>query len=136
MVRQPEDLRLQTEKLEAVAELSASLAHEIRNPLAAIRSAAEQLGARAREDEDDRLLSQLVVREAERLNRLLAEFSDFARVDISKRKAIDLSKLVADAIAVVRQHPDATEGARIEARVNVEVDMIGKWVERLAAPFG
>ena len=122
MVRQLEDLRLQTEKLEAVAELSASLAHEIRNPLASIRSAAEQLGARAREDEDDRVLSQLVVREAERLNRLLAEFSDFARVDISKRKAIDLSKLVADAIAVVRQHPDATEGARIEARVNVEVD--------------
>jgi two-component system sensor histidine kinase PilS (NtrC family) len=122
MVRQLEDLRLQTEKLEAVAELSASLAHEIRNPLAAIRSAAEQLAARAREDEDDRLLSQLVVREAERLNRLLAEFSDFARVDISKRKAIDLARLVSDAIGVVRQHPDVTAGAQIESRVEVEVD--------------
>ncbi len=122
MVRQLEDLRLQTEKLEAVAELSASLAHEIRNPLASIRSAAEQLGARAREDEDDRVLSQLVVREAERLNRLLAEFSDFARVDISKRKVIDLAKLVSDAIGVVRQHPDAASGATIESRVEVEVD--------------
>ncbi len=122
MVRQLEDLRLQTEKLEAVAELSASLAHEIKNPLAAIRSAAEQLGARDREDEDDRVLSQLVVREAERLNRLLAEFSDFARVDITKRRAIDFEELVSDAIGVVRQHPDVPAGVQIESRVQVEVD--------------
>ena len=122
MVRQLEDLRLRTEKLEAVAELSASLAHEIRNPLASIRSASEQLGARAREDEDDRMLSQLVVREAERLNRLLAEFSDFARVDITERQVIDLATLVSDAIAVVRQHPDAPASARIEAQVEAQVD--------------
>jgi two-component system sensor histidine kinase PilS (NtrC family) len=122
MVRQLEDLRLQTEKLEAVAELSASLAHEIRNPLASIKSAAEQLGARARADQDDQVLSQLVIREADRLNRLLAEFSDFARVDISKRQVIDLRKLVDDAIAVVRQHPDATERASISSRVEVEID--------------
>lgn len=122
MVRQLEDLRLQTEKLEAVAELSASLAHEIRNPLASIQSAAEQLGARARDDDDDRVLSQLVMRETERLNRLLGEFSDFARVDISKRREIDLERLVADAVAVVRQHPDAVPSLRIESRVDADVD--------------
>ena len=42
-----EELRLRAERLEAVAELSASLAHEIKNPLASIRSAVEQLARRA-----------------------------------------------------------------------------------------
>src|SRR5207245_8639461 len=44
-----EQLHLRTERLEAVAELSASLAHEIRNPLASIRSSVEQLARSTRE---------------------------------------------------------------------------------------
>ncbi|MEE8560892.1 MAG: PAS domain-containing protein, partial [Gemmatimonadota bacterium] len=52
VVRQLENLRLRTGRLEAVAELSASLAHEIRNPMASIRSSAEQLARRAGDDED------------------------------------------------------------------------------------
>src|SRR3989475_12713423 len=39
-----EELHLRAERLEAVAELSSSLAHEIKNPLASIRSSVEQLG--------------------------------------------------------------------------------------------
>ena len=41
--RRVEELRLRAERLEAVAEISASLAHEIKNPLASIRSAVVQL---------------------------------------------------------------------------------------------
>ena len=43
-----EALRMRSERLEAVAELSASLAHEIKNPLASIRSAVEQITRRGR----------------------------------------------------------------------------------------
>jgi two-component system sensor histidine kinase PilS (NtrC family) len=81
-------LHVRAERLQAVAELSASLAHEIRNPLASIRSATEQLArfhaARVdasadRQDDDEGILHGLVVREADRLSRLLADFLDFAR---------------------------------------------------------
>src|SRR5690606_27640157 len=73
-----QEFRLRAERLEAVAALSASLAHEIRNPLATIRSAVEQLADRVEDTEDGQVLASLVMRESERLNRLLSEFLDFS----------------------------------------------------------
>jgi two-component system sensor histidine kinase PilS (NtrC family) len=81
-----ERLRQRTERLEAVAELSASLAHEIKNPLASISSSVQQLGLGEDADEDDRLLSQLILKESDRLSRLLSDFIDFARVHIERTR--------------------------------------------------
>src|SRR5207247_4339224 len=57
-----EELHLRAERLEAVAELSSSLAHELKNPLASIRSAVEQLARATRVNADGRFLRSLVVR--------------------------------------------------------------------------
>ena len=114
VVRQLENLRLRTGRLEAVAELSASLAHEIRNPMASIRSSAEQLAQRAGDDKDERMLTGLIVRESDRLNRLLGEFNSFARVDVVERKPIDVERLIHDVIDVVRQRPEAQGRAEFE----------------------
>src|SRR5439155_813367 len=62
-----EELHLRAERLEAVAELSSSLAHEIKNPLASIRSSVEQLGRAKRVNADEKFLTSLVVRETDRL---------------------------------------------------------------------
>lgn len=114
VVRQLENLRLRTGRLEAVAELSASLAHEIRNPMASIRSSAEQLARRAGDDEDEQMLTGLIVREADRLTRLLGEFHSFARVDVVERKPIDVERLIHEVIDVVRQRPEAQGRAEFE----------------------
>lgn len=102
-----QELRLRAERLEAVAALSASLAHEIRNPLAAIRSAVEQLARSVGDDEDDQTLARLVMRESERLNRLLNEFLDFARVRAANFTSLALLDLVRDAARVVGELPAA-----------------------------
>ena len=120
-----EALRLRTERLEAVAELSASLAHEIRNPLASIRSSIEQLAQSTRAGEDESFLAQLVLRESDRLSRLLSEFLDFSRVQVTNCRELDLRQVVESAIGIVRQHPDCPEDAAIETRgdaVHVEGD--------------
>ncbi len=120
-----EELRLRTERLEAVAELSASLAHEIKNPLASIRSSVEQLSRVRHENEDERSLARLVVRESDRLSRLLSEFLDFSRVQVTKSSTLDLARVARSAIDVVRQHPDCHDDATIELRAertNVEGD--------------
>jgi two-component system sensor histidine kinase PilS (NtrC family) len=108
-----ETLRLRAERLEGVAELSASLAHEIKNPLASIRSACEQLSRSNLAGADERLLSQLVMRESDRLSRLLSEFLDFARVRVARREAIDVAHLAADAVRLALEHPDRPEGVRV-----------------------
>lgn len=97
-----ERLRLRAERLEGVAELSASLAHEIKNPLASIRSAAEQLGRVPAANEDEKSLSALVQRESDRLSRLLSDFLDFARPSVSRLEDISVARLVKNAAEVAR----------------------------------
>ena len=109
-----EELKLRAERLEAVAGLSASLAHEIKNPLASIRSATEQLEAGtvvAREDQAT--LRALVLSEADRLSRLLTDFMEFSRVEVQRRERVDLAGLAMNVVGLVTQHPDA-RGRRIE----------------------
>ena len=124
-VRQLENLRLRAGKLEAVAELSASLAHELKNPLASVRSAVEQLSARAAANEDEQILGRLIVREADRLSRILSEFSDFARVGVAERRPVDVSRLMSEVIETVRRNPAAEGRATITAEVLD--DMEGLW---------
>ncbi len=102
-VKRLEDLARQADRLKAVAELAAGLAHEIQNPLAAIRSSVELLGGRVRpsEAEDERLLG-LVVRETDRLSALISDFMAFSRMDIRTRERIDLCDVVEDALEVER----------------------------------
>lgn len=115
--RQLERLRRRTERLEAVTELSASLAHEIRNPLASIQSAAEQLSSRSGDGDGGSRLTDLIVRESQRLDRLLGEFNEFAAMEITDRQPVDLEKVVRDAVEVVREHPDTPESASFPIRV-------------------
>jgi two-component system sensor histidine kinase PilS (NtrC family) len=117
-----EALHRRAERLEAVAELAASLAHEIRNPLASIRSAVEQLArltaaaerARlGREDADDaRALAGLTVRESDRLSRLLGEFLDFSRARVTRVAPVDVAAVADAAARAAAAHPDAA-GVRV-----------------------
>jgi two-component system, NtrC family, sensor histidine kinase PilS len=108
-----EDLHLRTERLEAVAALGASLAHEIRNPLASIRSAVEQLARAHRDDRDERVLGDLILRESDRLSRLLGEFLDFSRVRPTHVRVVNLLGVAQDAVRLVREHPDCGAGVAI-----------------------
>ncbi len=111
--KQLQELQLRAERLEAVAELSASLAHEIRNPLASIRSSVEQLARSRHAGDDERTLASLIVRESDRLSRLLSEFLDFSRVRASKAEPVDLHAVTTAALAVVRAHPDCRPVAEL-----------------------
>lgn len=108
-----EVLRLRAERLEGVAELSASLAHEIRNPLASIRSAVEQLSRSPFSGPDEQTLARLVMRESDRLSRLLSEFLDFARVRVTRTQPIDLAILARSAVRLAAANDKKPDGVRV-----------------------
>ena len=112
-----QQLNLRAQRLEAVAELSASMAHEIKNPLASIRSAVEQMSTRPAATHDERTLGNLIVRESDRLSRLLSEFLDFARVRVTRRDPVDVGAVARTAGALVRAHPDRADTVTLDVDI-------------------
>ena len=102
-VKRLEELARQADRLRAVNELSAGLAHEIQNPLAAIRSAVELLstGSTGGAKDESRLID-LTIRETDRLTALIDDFKEFSGVRIRKLERVDVVAVVEDAIEVDR----------------------------------
>jgi two-component system sensor histidine kinase HydH len=97
--RQKEQLALeaqlnQTERLAALGEMTAGVAHEIRNPLGIISSTAELLQERLGRYEPQNRLAQIIVEEANRLNDKVTEFLDFARPRVPNLRSCDLEKVL------------------------------------------
>lgn len=96
--RQMERVTERAERFRALLEMSAGIAHEIRNPLASIRGAAQELEASALPDEDDRRLMGVVLRESDRLDKIVTEFLEYASdrpVDLALVNVTDILREVA-----------------------------------------
>jgi signal transduction histidine kinase len=88
-------LRLrERDRLAAIGEMAAGLAHEIRNPLGAIKGAAEYLEPSRGGARDDAELLQVIVEEANRLNSVVSQFLDYARPFRAQLAAADLNEVV------------------------------------------
>jgi two-component system sensor histidine kinase HydH len=81
-----------SERLKTLGEMAAGMAHEVKNPLAAIRSSAQILAGRA--ESRDTELAGIVVSEVDRLNRVVNEFLEYARPAPLKRQPVKLSALL------------------------------------------
>ena len=117
------ELALRSGKLEAVAELSAGLAHEIKNPLSSIRSAVELLGEAAEESEskDPRRsrLMNCIITESDRLNKLLRQFLQFSSSSFGPAEEVKLGPLLEQILETANNHPDWREDIRVEVSPEV-----------------
>jgi two-component system sensor histidine kinase HydH len=78
------------ERLSALGELSAALAHEVRNPLGSIRGAAEILMDDSRPGDRKYEFCEILVKESERLNRVVEEFLRLARPQPAETRSCDI----------------------------------------------
>jgi two-component system sensor histidine kinase PilS (NtrC family) len=99
-----EQLR-RNDRLVAVGQLSAGLAHEIRNPLASISGSVQLLLEGGSMSAHDQRLLQIVLREVERLNHLLSDFLMFARPTPPVLERHDLALIFDELIEIVKGDP-------------------------------
>jgi signal transduction histidine kinase len=84
----------QSERLAALGEMTAGVAHEVRNPLGIISSTAELLQERLARYEPQNRLARIIVEEANRLNEKVTEFLDFARPRVPNLRPCDLEAVL------------------------------------------
>lgn len=96
-----EDARVQQNKLAALGRLTASIAHEVRNPLSSIRQAAELLADTHNDDERNQLIP-IIIRHSVRINSLIEGVLDVARRPNIQPVRIDLSAWLDEFVSLHR----------------------------------
>lgn len=109
-----EDLK-RADRLAALGTLSAQLAHEIRNPLAAMRGSAQLLVQEPGVEPGSAKLVEILLRESDRLSKLVDDFLRFARPPPPVKRPLALEVLVAETVDMLRADPLAR---------NVGVDLV------------
>jgi signal transduction histidine kinase len=98
---------VQGERLAALGQMSAVVAHEVRNPLGVIFNSLGSLRRLVRPEGDAKMLFDIVEEEADRLNRIVGDLLDFARPSTPEVRPEDLRRVAEDAVAAAVQPQQA-----------------------------
>ncbi len=129
------------DRLAAIGEMSAGLAHEIRNPLGAIKGAAQLLidsdGNPIEPTPESAEFLTIIIEEVDRLNNVVTQFLDYARLekqDAPDYDELDLNEVVRKTIAVLENHEDAKD-KQLEVRLDDLLPAVAGDPEQLRQVF-
>lgn len=108
-VRRLQDELLRKEKLAAIGDLAAGVAHEIRNPLSSIKGIASYYKNKFEDDSNDKEMAGIMIEEVDRLSRVINELLEFARPKELNRKPSDINKLLEHSTRLVEQEATTQE---------------------------
>ena len=111
------------DRLAAVGELSARMAHEIRNPLAAISGSVQLVALRQWVDDKDKRLFSIIIRETDRLDGLLRDFLFYAKPTHPTKVPLPLRRLIAELSPLLSRDP-RLEGVTIENSVPDDIVVV------------
>jgi two-component system, NtrC family, sensor histidine kinase PilS len=112
-LRRMQEVAQKSERLAAVGRLAAGVAHEIRNPLAAISGSIELLSTAPSGAQESTELMGIVLREVERLNALITELLEFARPRRTDPQHLDVGATLAEMLRVF-ENDKRLASARVE----------------------
>ncbi len=119
MKRLERHARLQ-QRLAAVGEMAAGIAHEIRNPLASMSGSIQVLRQELPLTEEQAQLMDIVLRESERLNDTIRSFLAYARPQRFAVARLDVSKVMQDTALLLRNSPEVKDGHVVDVQVPAE----------------
>jgi len=102
-------------RLAAIGSLASGVAHEIRNPLSSIKGFATYLRERYRDNPEDLQVTDIMIQEVERLNRVIGQLLEFSRPLILNRKVAAIEPILRHAMKMI-------EIQALEKGVSLEVD--------------
>ncbi len=97
-LKESRDRLVKTERLSAIGEVAASVAHEIRNPLAAIGGFARSVFQTLPEDDRNKSKVKVIVEETDRLELILSGLLEFSRPAVPRFTDVDINSLVLQTI--------------------------------------
>src|SRR2546421_10289591 len=116
-VRSLEETSRRQDRLAAVGRVAASIAHEIRNPLAAMRGSIQMLRDEMEGDSEQTQLMEIILRESDRLNNIVADYLNYARPKPAELKDVELCSLVRETFKLLRN------SSEINAHHSLEEDL-------------
>lgn len=127
-VKNLEKAMRRSEKLAAIGKLSASIAHEIRNPLASISGSIQLMKAKIPEetDEDARLMN-ITLKEIDRLNMLINDFLNFAKKDEERFNPIDINTLILECLSMIKMNKNLKANVEHKLELNVNHKIEGEY---------
>ena len=108
-IRSMEESVRRKDRLAAVGRVGAGLAHEIRNPLGAMRGAIQVLESSMPPNSIQTDLMGIILRESDRLNSIITNFLSYAKPKVGNYSEIDLREAVRDTVTLLRHSPDVKE---------------------------
>lgn len=106
------------DRMAAVGELSAGIAHEIRNPLAAIAGSVQVLkNSKNLSDQEQRLMS-IILKESERLNKSIADFLRFVKPQEKRSAEFDIAQNLGETLDLLSNSSELSENHRIERDID------------------
>ena len=121
VVEAEESLR-SAERLTTVGELAAGVAHEIRNPLGAIKGAVEILGDGCRPSDPNHEFLEIIDKEIARLDRLVEEFLRFTRQAPPRRNRVRLAEVLRT-VAFLSSFKARKVGVELSIRVDEDLEL-------------
>jgi two-component system sensor histidine kinase HydH len=100
-IKKLEELVRRTEKLAAVGELAAGIAHEIRNPLSSIRGFTQYLGRGFDPESPEKECSDIVIKEIDRINNVVSDLISFSNPMEPDFQPADINQLIAHTLRLV-----------------------------------
>lgn len=116
-IRSMEESVRRKDRLAAVGRVAAGLAHEIRNPLGAMRGAIQVMQAQTPPESAQASLMEIILRESDRLNKIITNFLTYARPRVNNFSEIDLREAVNDTFTLLKHSPDIKESHQLELDV-------------------
>ena len=115
-IRALEETSRRQDRLAAIGRMAASIAHEIRNPLAAMRGSIQMLRAEMRGDSSETELMEIILRESDRLNRIISDFLTYARPRSIVQSKVDVGELLQQTFTLLRNSSEIHKSHVIEAK--------------------